>query len=102
MVDAPLLMLGRPLRTDTVVREMRDAQGRRIKRVYKRHADTGNVHAHETYLPAGNNDALMRPPTTRVTLSAREFGMTQRQLAEVVARAFPTVDRRTPAGLFLP
>lgn len=101
-MDAPLLLMARPFRRDEVVRDARNAAGQRVKLRGKRSAHDGEIRVVETVLPEGNQDAVMRPPHVKVTLSARQFGLTQRQLAECIARTLNARPRRSPGGLHLP
>lgn len=92
------------VRPDTIVREGRDAHGRRVKRIYRRNTVTGQIGGFEHYHPAGNNDAAMGTPCLTVRLSARQFGMTVDQLAACLEDmpVLQAKSRVTAAGILLP
>lgn len=98
-------MMPRGFRKDTRTVEGRDDKGRRTKRIFKRDQDHGGRWGgYEHYHHDTTNDAHIKPVTVTVTLSAREFGMTQAELARVMAgvKLLNPPPRRTASGLHLP
>lgn len=89
----------------TVVREGRDATGRRVKRTYKRHEDTGQVNGYEHTHADGHQDAKVQIPTVTAEFHPSDFGMSRQQFMDflgVTVKQFPPKKPRRQGGLVIP
>lgn len=71
---------------DVVVRDSRDADGRRTQIITRRHPVDGLPMAVELFKPDGSNDANIYPRPIRIQVSASEYGMTPEQLQAWIVR----------------
>lgn len=94
------------LHPSRIVRQGRDSEGRRVQRTYKRHDGTGRINGFEHETADGRQHAAVELPTVTAEVRPSDFGMTRRQmfdlLADLTRRFPPKPPRRTRSGLILP
>lgn len=105
MIRAPLLIAARGWTPSRIKRQGRDAQGRRVERIYKRHESTGQINGFEHRHADDRQSALVQPETVTAEFRPSDFGMTRQQFMELLrvnVNRFPKKARRSTSGLVIP